>query len=73
MLLLLLCYNAVVSLFLCYCSNFSSSLFVLILHRLAAVNIAIDKDNKKVVAKNCRVIRVAGGGQHSLMVIKRYL
>jgi hypothetical protein len=48
-------------------------LFVLLFYHLGAVNIALDRDSTKVVAKNCRVIRVAGGGQHSLMVIKRYL
>ena len=39
---------------------------------IAAVNDGIVRSKKTPVAENCRVIRVAGGGQHSLMVIKRY-
>ena len=40
---------------------------------IAAVNDGISRSKEKPVAKNCRVTRVSGGGQHSLMVIKRYL
>mmetsp|Transcript_15672 Transcript_15672/g.17284 ORF Transcript_15672/g.17284 Transcript_15672/m.17284 type:complete len:567 (-) Transcript_15672:198-1898(-) len=40
---------------------------------IASVNNGIESSNRKPVAKNCRVTRIAAGGQHSLMVIKRYL
>lgn len=39
---------------------------------IAAVNDGITRSKQTPIAKNCRVTRVAGGGQHSLMVIKRY-
>jgi len=38
---------------------------------IAAVNDGITRSKQTPVAKNCRVTRVSGGGQHSLMVIKR--
>jgi len=37
-----------------------------------SVNRDLESKKKERKAKNCRVIRVAGGGQHSLMVIKRH-
>lgn len=40
---------------------------------IASVNNGIESSKGKAVAKNCRVTRIAAGGQHSLMVIKRYL
>ncbi len=39
---------------------------------IASVNDGIKRSKKMPIAKNCRVTRVSGGGQHSLMVIKRY-
>lgn len=40
---------------------------------IGAVNEGLTKNKQPVIAKNCRVTHVSGGGQHSLMVIKRYL
>lgn len=40
--------------------------------RLLDVMAAINEKAAKALAKNCRVIHVSGGGQHSLMVVKRY-
>lgn len=40
--------------------------------RLLDVMAAINETAAKAPAKNCRVTRVSGGGQHSLMVVKRY-
>lgn len=39
---------------------------------IAAVNDGIKRAKETPVAKKCRVTRVSGGGQHSLMVMKRY-
>ncbi|VEU41168.1 unnamed protein product [Pseudo-nitzschia multistriata] len=39
---------------------------------IGSVNTSIEKSKKTPIAKKCRVTRVSGGGQHSLMVIKRY-
>mmetsp|Transcript_32386 Transcript_32386/g.76178 ORF Transcript_32386/g.76178 Transcript_32386/m.76178 type:complete len:569 (+) Transcript_32386:243-1949(+) len=39
---------------------------------IGSVNTAIKKSSKKPVANNCHVTRVSGGGQHTLMVIRRY-
>ena len=44
-----------------------------LLNVIATVNEEIEKAGKTPVAKNCKVIRAAGGGQHSLMLVKRYL
>lgn len=40
--------------------------------RLLDVSAAVNTSIKEPVAKNCRVTRVSGGGQHALMVIKRH-
>jgi len=43
-----------------------------LLNVIASVNEGIKKSNQTPVATQCRVTRVSGGGQHALMVIKRY-
>ena len=43
-----------------------------LLNVIASVNDGLKRANEPVIAKNCRVTKVSGGGQHSVMVIKRY-